>query len=278
MSSLPVPLPSQYSAYVPCFNNETTIGKTLLSLQHQSLAPSELLLVDDCSTDGSTSVAIQLGIQVISNDANRGRGFVRAYAMQAAHHDLVVSCDATNHLPNDFVENALPWFSDPNVAAVFGRIWQQKAVTIADRWRARHLFKMDEPMEINPNAQLITYGCILRRSAVLHVGNFDPSLIHSEDAELGLRLSRAGYSVVFDPRLHVIPVCSNSISEVLERYWRWYAGKDEDSSIFSYIRQIIYSFKVLVVKDIVKRDFMSVVISILCPHYQFWRSWSRRKR
>jgi cellulose synthase/poly-beta-1,6-N-acetylglucosamine synthase-like glycosyltransferase len=234
--------------------------------------------VDDCSTDGSTSVAIQLGIQVISNDANRGRGSVRAYAMQAAHHDLVVSCDATNRLPNDFVENALPWFSDPNVAAVFGRIWQQESVTIADRWRARHLFKMDEPMEINPNAQLITYGCILRRSAVLHVGNFDPSLIHSEDAELGLRLSLAGYSVVFDPRLHVIPVCSNSISEVLERYWRWYAGKDEDSSIFSYIRQIIYSFKVLVVKDIVKRDFMSVVISILCPHYQFWRSWSRRKR
>ena len=266
-----------YTAYVPCYNNKESIETALLSLYNQTLAPSEIFLVDDCSTDGSHLVAKRIGIPVISNSYNRGRGYVRALAVETANCDFIVSCDATNYLPSDFVEQALPWFDDVNVAAVFGRIWQDRSRTVADRWRARHLFKMDESMSVDHSAQLITYGCILRRSAVLQTGNFNPALIHSEDSELGIRLLTAGYSVIYDPKLHVFPSCSNSVLEVLERYWRWYAGKDETISITSYLRGIVYSLKVLAFRDLLSGDLASIGLSILCPHYQFWRSWSRRR-
>ena len=45
-----------YSAYVPCFNNSSSVGETLRSLQAQAPPPAELFLVDDGSTDNTKSI------------------------------------------------------------------------------------------------------------------------------------------------------------------------------------------------------------------------------
>jgi glycosyltransferase involved in cell wall biosynthesis len=263
----------KYSAFVPCFNNEVSIANSLKSIQFQSISPTELFLVDDFSSDNSVHVAEKLGVDVIRNSSNLGRGYTRARALQSACSEFVLFCDATNSLPLDFVERTLTFFADPNVAAVFGRIWPEESLTIADRWRARHLFKIDLPMQLDYKAQLNTYACVLRRSAILRAGNFDPTLRQSEDADLGIRLLAAGYSVVFDPSIHIEPVVSNTILEVFERYWRWYAVKNESLSLKAYLRAIIYSLKVLAAKDILNGDCPSACLSIIVPHYQFWRSW-----
>lgn len=263
------------SAYVPCFNNAATISAALHSLQQQSLAPDELFLIDDHSSDHSCTIAEALGVAVVSMRHNSGRGAVRSKALEIVQHEFVVSCDATNFLPADFVARALPHFSDPRVAAVFGRIWQSNARTPADRWRGRHLFKIHEALPLQHGALLSTYGCVLRRSAVLDVGNFNPSLRHSEDVELGQRLLAAGYDVIFDPSLHVISGVSNSWSQVLERYWRWHAGPAETISLLAYARQVWYSLRVMVYQDLLALDLATLPMSLLCPHYQFWRSFLR---
>jgi hypothetical protein len=107
------------------------------------------------------------------------------------------------------------------------------------------------------------------------VGNFNPNIRHSEDAELGGRLLAAGYEVVFDPSLHIASLAKNTLGEVLERYWRWYAGKDERVSWRGYFKQIAYSFKVMARQDWQARDPLSIPISLLSPHYQFWKSFWR---
>jgi glycosyltransferase involved in cell wall biosynthesis len=263
------------SAFVPCFNNAASVENALVSLQRQIFPIGELFVVDDASTDGSKAVAEQLGVRVIAMQRNVGRGSVRATAMEQAHQELVLCCDATNHLPDDFMVGASRWFVDPSVAAVFGRIWQSDARCVSDRWRGRHLFKMQEGMAVQHRALLATYGCVLRRNAVLQVGNFDPSLRHSEDAELGQRLLAAGFDVVFDPSLHVVSGVTNTVRQVLERYWRWNAGTGEDTSLRGYAKQIWYATKVMAMRDLRDGDLLSVMISLFSPHYQFWRSFSR---
>jgi len=263
------------SAYVPCFNNAASVAFALVSLQQQSLVVDELFLVDDGSTDGSRALAEQLGVPVISMERNAGRGAVRAAAMERAQQGLVLCCDATNHLPDGFLLQASHWFTDPAVAAVFGRIWQADAKCLADRWRGRHLFRMHDAMAVQHNALLSTYGCVLRREAVMQVGNFDRSLRHSEDAELGRRLLAAGFDVVFDPNLYVISGTPNTVRQVLERYWRWYAGSSEVVSLRGYGKQIWYAIKVMAMSDIQDGDLLSVPISLFSPHYQFWKSWLR---
>jgi len=144
------------SAYVPCFNNVTSVAGALAAIQRQSIPVVDLFLVDDGSTDGSRAVAEQLGVRVIAMERNAGRGAVRAAAMERAQQDLVLCCDATNHLPDDFLLKASHWFTDPSVAAVYGRIRQVKAETLADRWRGRHLFKMQDDLAVQHNALLST--------------------------------------------------------------------------------------------------------------------------
>ena len=265
-----------FSAYVPCCNNASTVGRALLTSLRQIPPPAELFLIDDGSIDDSRDVGTRLGISVESMGSNLGRGAVRARAMDLSRHDLVLCCDATNELPAHFATRAFHWFANPRVAAVFGQISQHKAISLADRWRARHLFKLAEPKVVKHGALLSTWGCVLRRSAVLAVGNFDPSLRHSEDAELGCRLLAAGFDVIFDPSLEVISCVSNTSLGVLERYWRWNAGISEKISFYSYARLVWYSLRVLVSRDLADRDLLAIPLSLFCPHYQFWKSWWRR--
>jgi glycosyltransferase involved in cell wall biosynthesis len=265
-----------YSAYVPCFNNSSSVGEALRSLQAQAPPPAELFLVDDGSTDESRSFAELLGVPVVSMGRNSGRGAVRACSMELASCEYVACCDATNYLPPDYVARALHWFADLRVAAVCGPISQQHPKTQVDRWRGRHLFKISSTMTVQHRSLLSTYGCVVRASAVREVGNFNPNLRHSEDVDLGQRLLNAGFDVIFDPSLCVYSGISNTTQEVLERYWRWYAGPGESVSLVGYARLVWYSLRVMVLHDLRDRDLGSIPITLLCPHYQFWRSWLSR--
>jgi GT2 family glycosyltransferase len=265
------------SAYVPCFNNRDTIRAAVESVLDQSVRP-DVTVIDDGSTDGSMRELAGLDVTIVTHAENKGRGAVRARAMREARGELVLCCDATNTVERAFVEKGLDWFDDPRVAAVFGKITQPAGGSVIDRWRGRHLFKLDAPRAVLHAAPLSTFGTIVRASAVAHCGGFNPRLRHSEDGDLGERLLATGFDVVYDPNMHVRCNVSNTLAEVLERYWRWYAGKDEGVSWTGYWKNVGYSVKWMALHDVRSGDPASVFVSLLAPHYQFWRSWARRRR
>jgi glycosyltransferase involved in cell wall biosynthesis len=269
--------PPKISAYIPCFNNAPTLSKAIDSIRNQSIPVDELFIIDDGSVDDTCAVAKEKGVRTIRNLKNFGRGPVRARAIQEAKNDFVLSCDATNVLQSDFCEKALPWFQDASVSAVFGRIVASGKESVVSRWRNRHLFKTNAHLPLNQFAPLATWGLLMRRSQVIAVGNFDDSLVHSEDAELGKRLLAAGHKVVFDPQLEVHSLSRNSVSQVLERYWRWNAGIDRSVSWNGYLKQTAYSIKVMALNDLREGDPLCVPISLFAPHYQFWRSFLQSK-
>lgn len=261
------------SGYVPCFNNAASVVAAARSLCEQDHPLHEVFVVDDGSTDRSLErLEVELGVRCVRMDGNRGRGAARQRAMGEAGSDLVLCCDATNRLPADFVRRLLPWFEDAKVAAVYGRIQDPQPKGPVGRWRARHLFKATHRMEIHHGVSLITYGTIVRRSAALEVGNFNPALRHTEDGDLGERLLAAGYDIVFDPRVPVFCNVQNTLDQVLERYWRWYAGPDERVSWKGYARNVVHSIRGMGWEDLKAGDPLAGLISLLCAHYQFWRS------
>jgi GT2 family glycosyltransferase len=264
------------TGYVPFCNNGSTVLPALRSLADQRPALEEVFALDDGSTDGGAKLLEANGFRCLRQPGNLGRGAARQRAMLEAKGELIVCCDATNILPPDFVSRLLPWFEDPQVAAVYGRIKDPEPRGAVGRWRARHLFKAGESMGVGHRAFLITYGTLMRRSAVIEVGNFDPTLRHSEDAELGQRLLAAGYDIVFDPAAPVLCNVQNTLAQVLERYWRWYAGPGEEVSWRGYGRNLVFSFKAMVWQDLKAGDPGAAMISLLCPHYQFWKSRRRR--
>lgn len=266
------------SAYVPFFNNAATLRRAMEGVLAQTFPLHETFGVDDGSTDGSAGVVKDLPARIVRLECNLGRGAARARAMREAKGEFVLCCDATNVLQPDFTAKALRWFDDPRVAAVFGVFTRGSAETAAERWRGRHLFKWDVARRPRRDALLATSGAIVRRAAVEAVGGYDAALRHTEDAELGERLLRAGHAVVCDPEIGFESVVRNTVGQVLERYWRWNAGREERVTWRAYAKNVGYSLKSMVREDLRAGDWRGAAISLACPHFQFWHSCRRRAR
>jgi glycosyltransferase involved in cell wall biosynthesis len=263
------------TACIPCFNNAQTLSAVIDSILSQKHKIEEIIVVDDGSTDTSKIIAQSKSDKVYSNDINMGRGYTRKKAVELSSGDLILFCDATNVLPVDFLGDAVRFFGDPSVAAVSGRINNHSSVTgIIPRWRGRHLFKENESYEKEsiPVSNLTTYGTLMRRGAIEKVGNFDASLDHSEDQELGTRLTKAGYSLLGIPSLVTYSIRSDTLTSVLERYWRWYGGVDGKIGLLDYFHAIKASFKPMIQEDIKSKDFSCALISFACPHYGYFRA------
>jgi glycosyltransferase involved in cell wall biosynthesis len=259
------------SAYVPCYNARRTIREAVRSIADQTISAEEIFVLDDGSSDGSGGVS---GVKVVRLNSNSGRGAARARAMVEALHELVLGCDATMILDRNFLAYALPWFSNDRVAAVFGRVNGGTALSVADRWRERHLFRSSLTLKVRHQASLATGCCLVRKSAVQLVGGFNALSRAGEDSDLGERLLAAGLDVIFDPRLQATSVLSNSVAEVLERYVRW--NTLNSMGAMEYLRQVNYAVKVMAVKDLYAGDPLAACISLLAPHFQFWQACNPR--
>ena len=49
-------------------------------------------------------------------------------------------------------------------------------------------------------------------------------------------------------------------------------------SLTRYAKQVWYSVKVMARQDLLDGDALSVPVSLFSPHYQFWKSWARRRK
>jgi GT2 family glycosyltransferase len=254
------------SAYVPCYNANPAVRDAVRSILDQTIAITDILVVDDGSSDHVPDLP---GVKVYRSDVNRGRGATRALAMAGTKEDLVLGCDATLRLDRHFVERALPWFDDAKVAAVLGWVKEQAPSTPANRWRGRHLFKSELNKELSRKASLAGGCFVVRRQAVEQVGGFNPSLVYGEDFDLGQRLLTASFDVLFDPSLFASSYLGNSVWEVLDRYARW--NTRTSMGIRDYLKQINYGIKVMAAADLKAKDFPAACISLLSPHYQFWK-------
>jgi glycosyltransferase involved in cell wall biosynthesis len=264
------------SAYIPCYNNEETIGAVIRSIKNQTISVEQLFVCDDGSTDQSVKICKRENVPVIENNQNLGRGHVRAQAMTTANHDLVFCCDATKEAAPDFLEKCIPLFKDNKLAAVVGQITQKKTNGSIDRWRSLYLYREKRKDHEIREGHFITFGALVRKSAIMDVGNYNHSLKHSEDLEMGEKLASNGWKILFHPQAKVYTLLTEPLAKVLERYWRWNAGKNEPISIYQYLKNINYSIKVMAWNDIKNCDLPRAFISLISPHYQFWRTVFRK--
>src|SRR5436190_12264129 len=68
---------------VPAYNEEASLADTIKSLLNQTLPPSEIIVVDDCSSDGTGDVARDLGVTVRRPPSNTGsKAGAQTYALR----------------------------------------------------------------------------------------------------------------------------------------------------------------------------------------------------
>lgn len=258
------------SAYIPCFNNEETIEACIESIKNQTIPVDELFVVDDGSSDDSIKIIRSKNIRVVNMKVNQGRGAVRNMAMEIARHEWVLSCDATLCLEKKFVEKAIKHLQQKKLAAVYGKVITQNESNAVDRWKSKYLYRKGEFFGKIESSTFLTGGAVIRRSAVMKIGNYNTLYKHSEDRELGDRLILSGFKILSDDDMRMSCQRRDSLFKVYERYWRWNTGSD--ISIYSYIKNVYYSLKEMVIKDLMENDLPKAFISLLQPHYTFFKS------
>ncbi len=92
----------EISIVIPVFNEAPSLAKLLGEIQDLGLARTEILVVDDGSSDGSPEVALQSGANVIRHPYNIGNGAAVKSGIRAARGRLILLMDGDGqHKPED---------------------------------------------------------------------------------------------------------------------------------------------------------------------------------
>lgn len=174
------------SVVIPVRDGRRYLGEAIASAHAQTLAPLEILVVDDGSTDGSGELAAAAGATVITRPAE-GPAAARNAGAAAAHGDALAFLDADDLADPARLElQVRALAAAPSAAAVAGRMVQFLSPDRADELRGRVVCP-EEP------AHSFTAGTLLiRRERFLAGGALDTALSGSDVIDWVQRLRAAG--------------------------------------------------------------------------------------
>ena len=116
------------TAIVPAFNHERYIAQSIRSVLDQTYPNVELIVIDDCSADGTAQVAGELasehGFQFERNEANRGLNASLEKALALARGEFVCMVSADDWLAPDKLEWQVAYLKRTGRDAVYATGWQ----------------------------------------------------------------------------------------------------------------------------------------------------------
>lgn len=99
------------SIIIASYNKANYIEDTIQSVMNQSYSNWELLIVDDCSTDGTVeklkAFSTNDKVKIILNDTNNGANFCRNVGLKSAASDYVIFMDADDLLAPFCLQNRI---------------------------------------------------------------------------------------------------------------------------------------------------------------------------
>jgi len=248
--------------------NDVKIVETIRSIENQTIKPKEIIIIDDYSDIPINENLVNPNCRIIRNTRNMGRGYSRNLGIKECKSEFVVFCDSSNSLCENFIEKALNSFTNKKISAIFGRIIGNEDHTdICSKWREKNLFLETFPGSKLPYEvkSLSTYSVMVRKTHILSVGNFDPKLRRFEDHELGERILKQGYKILFDPLLHCISNKRDNLFQLAIRVDRWYSPSSEGLNLKSFNDLLKTALSIWARRDIQSKELSGVMISLSLP-------------
>ncbi|UNT14632.1 glycosyltransferase [Pseudomonas sp. I3-I5] len=238
---------AKISVIMPAYNAEKFIQTALLSLLAQTWSNLEILVVDDCSTDGTVTRVLDLAkkdkrIKVLHHHTNQGSYAARNLALQHATGIFVVNHDSDDWSHPQRLELMIsPLIADSNIVATMANWARCHSSLHFQTWRVEnHL--------IEPSVSTMMF----RVEAIRRLGGWDEVRV-AADYELNRRLIHYyGPTAVVDV-LPGIPLvfarqCSNSLTMATSTHVRtsfyglrklytslaehWHSSSEDPSSLY----------------------------------------------
>jgi glycosyltransferase involved in cell wall biosynthesis len=178
------------SVVIPAYNRPDMVRRALASVAAQTVAPREVIVVDDCSTDATGDVARELGAHVVRHEVNRGEGAARNTGLRHATQPWVALLDSDDEWLPEHLRTLWPHRR--------GRVLVSTSCVAAGAEHDRVQGVPDAKALHNPAQLAHPENCVppsaslLRRDVALAAGGFDTELERCADLELWLRMLERG--------------------------------------------------------------------------------------
>ena len=185
------------SVIIPTFNRRSLVLDTLEAIAAQEQTEFEVIVADDCSTDGSVPAIIdaarRLGLagRLVSLRRNRGPATARNCALHVARADTIAFTDSDCIPAPEWLAKGLSAFRS-GVGIVQGRVLPPVGATIPFFSHFIHMESLD--------GSFATCNAFYRREALEQAGGFDPSCLDWEDRDMGCRVLSLGWEAVYEPK------------------------------------------------------------------------------
>ena len=232
-SSLPATRAVQRTApltvIVPAYNEAESVADTIRSLQLQTLRPSQIIVVDDCSTDDTGDIARSLGVTVLRPANNTGtKAGAQNYALAQVQTPWVMAIDGDTTLALDAIEKLVEAFEDPEVVAACGLVLPRHVNTVWERGRyVEYLFAFTFYKQIQDYYEkpFISSGCFsIYRTGVLQAFGGWSARTMAEDMDLTWTFYENGHRVRFMPEAVCYPIEPHNYRFMSKQLRRWSHG------------------------------------------------------
>jgi len=192
------------SVCIPVFNGENFILEAVQSVLMQKYDNFELIVIDNCSTDSTSSILQKINdsrVKLIKNERNIGALKNFAKCVDVAQGEYFVLLPHDDYLLPGFIEKYVNKLENDNVGMVYSavRIVKADRSIILDRitYSTNKRFTSSEAIEelfVKFNPIQLT---MVRTSIVRKVGNFDPTFNLFIDVHLWLKVMLDGWGVYY---------------------------------------------------------------------------------
>ena len=249
---------------IPLYNGAAFIEQALQSVFRQTLTPTEIVVVDDGSTDDGPAIVARLAAShpiTLLRQANRGQSSARNVGIARSSAPIIALLDQDDVWYDDHLERLAKPFSKPKSIELGWTYSNLDEIDRAGGLVSRDVLDLTGSRHPKRNLQhclasdmfVLPTATLLSRAAFTAVGGFDESLSGFEDDDLFLRLFRAGYDNIY------IPTALG--------HWRMYSQSASFSwrmsiSRMTYMRKLVASFpndsarELFYVRDLIAPRFL----------------------
>lgn len=219
---------------IPAYNEAAFVADTLRSVQQQTTLPTRIIVVDDCSTDGTGDVARkcatpEIEFTVVRPEKNAGsKSSALNFGMTFVDTEYTLVIDADTTLAPDAIEKLMANFDSPKVACVTGMVLPRHVRTMWERGRYveyLYAFTFYKPIQDYYGRPLIASGCFsaFRTDVLRQAGGWSMRTV-GEDMDLTWSIYGMGYAVRFALDAVSYPVEPHNFHFLHKQLKRWSAG------------------------------------------------------